>query len=159
LAIKDRLTRPSSWVTSFLLPHDNLGVGDKGFDQVVIQLHQLTGHITPVCDRYVQYLLAGANSSVLNRHMRRLQPWRCWLTTYHSPTFPTDRRRRPEGGEWESIKIPSRNSAYVPKLAQRPSLLTWPRPHSYIKVVGPRNRVRNLNGNTRRCWHERVRDW
>jgi hypothetical protein len=50
---------------------------------------RLTGPISPACDRYVQYLLAGANPSVLNRHRRRLQPWRCWLSTYHSLTFPT----------------------------------------------------------------------
>jgi hypothetical protein len=41
------------------LPHDILGVGDRGFSQVVKQLHQLTGPITPACDRYVQYLLVG----------------------------------------------------------------------------------------------------
>jgi hypothetical protein len=45
LAIKDRLARPSSWVTSFPLPHDSLGVGERGFDQVVTQLHQLIGLI------------------------------------------------------------------------------------------------------------------
>jgi hypothetical protein len=42
------------------LPHDSLGVGERGFHQVVTQLHQLTGPITPACDRYIQYLLAGA---------------------------------------------------------------------------------------------------
>jgi hypothetical protein len=31
---------------------------------------RLTGPITPACDRYVQYLLTRANSSVLNRHRR-----------------------------------------------------------------------------------------
>jgi hypothetical protein len=45
LATKDRLTRPSPWVTSFFLPHDNLRIGDRGFSQVVTQLHQLTGAI------------------------------------------------------------------------------------------------------------------
>jgi hypothetical protein len=45
MAIKDRLTRLSSWVTSFPLPHDSLGVGERGFDQVITQLHQLTGPI------------------------------------------------------------------------------------------------------------------
>jgi hypothetical protein len=42
---------------------------------------RLTGPISPVCDRYVQYLLMGANRTVLNRHKRGLQPWRCWLFT------------------------------------------------------------------------------
>jgi hypothetical protein len=50
---------------------------------------RLTGLIPPTCDRYVQYLLTGTNTSVLNRHRRGLQPWRCWLSMYHSPTFPT----------------------------------------------------------------------
>jgi hypothetical protein len=48
---------------------------------------RLTGPITPVCDRYVQYMLAGANRTVFNRHRRGLQPWRYRLATYHSPTF------------------------------------------------------------------------
>jgi hypothetical protein len=50
---------------------------------------RLTRPISPAYDRYVQYLLAGANRMVLNRHKRVLQPWRCWFSTYHSPTFPT----------------------------------------------------------------------
>jgi hypothetical protein len=57
LATKDRLAQPLPWVTSLFLPHDSLEVGERGFSQVVTQLHQLTGLITPVCDRYVQYLL------------------------------------------------------------------------------------------------------
>jgi hypothetical protein len=43
---------------------------------------RFTGPITPACDRYVQYLLIGANRTVLNRHRWGLQPWRCRLTTY-----------------------------------------------------------------------------
>jgi hypothetical protein len=77
LAIKDRLAQPSSWVVSFLLPYDSLGVGERGFGSMVTQLHQLTEPISPACDQYVQYLLAGVNSSVVNRHMQWLQPWRC----------------------------------------------------------------------------------
>jgi hypothetical protein len=68
LATEDRLAQPSSWVTSFLLLHDHLGVGERGFGQVVTHLHQLIGPITPACDRYVQYLLTGANPWVLNRY-------------------------------------------------------------------------------------------
>jgi hypothetical protein len=45
--------------------------------------------ISPAYDRYVQYVLARANRTVLNRHRQGLQPWRCRLSTYHSPTFPT----------------------------------------------------------------------
>jgi hypothetical protein len=62
----------------------------RGFSQVVSQLHQLTGPISPACNRYVQYLLMGADPSVLNRHRRGLQPSRCRLSTCHSPTFPTN---------------------------------------------------------------------
>jgi hypothetical protein len=50
---------------------------------------RLTGPISPVCDRYIQYLLAGANPLILNRHTRGLQPWWCRLATYHSLIFPT----------------------------------------------------------------------
>jgi hypothetical protein len=88
LATKDRLAWPSSWVTSFLLPCDSPGVGERGFGPMITQLHRLTGPISPACDRYVQYLLAGANRTVLNRHRRGLQPWRCWLATYPLSDLP-----------------------------------------------------------------------
>jgi hypothetical protein len=39
--------------------------------------------------------------------------------------------KRPEGGEWEQIKIPHRNLAYVPKSIWRVSLLTRSRLRSY----------------------------
>jgi hypothetical protein len=35
LATEDRLARPSSWLTSFPLPQDSLGEGERGFTQVV----------------------------------------------------------------------------------------------------------------------------
>jgi hypothetical protein len=54
------------------------------------QATRFTWPISPACDQYVQYLLAGANPSILNWHRRGLQPWRCRLATSHSPTFPTD---------------------------------------------------------------------
>jgi hypothetical protein len=88
--IKDRLARPSSQATSFFLPYDSLGVGERCFDQVITQLHQLTRHISSACDQYVQYLLVGVNPSILNQHRTGLQPWRWWLFTLHSPTLPTD---------------------------------------------------------------------
>jgi hypothetical protein len=50
---------------------------------------RLTGSISLACGRYVQYLLTGVNPSIFNRHRRGLQSWRCRLSTYHSPTFPT----------------------------------------------------------------------
>jgi hypothetical protein len=85
LATKDRLTQPSSWVASFLLPCDNPRVGERSFGPIVTQLPQLTGPISPACDRYVQYLLVGANPSVHNRHKWWLQPWRYRLATYPLP--------------------------------------------------------------------------
>jgi hypothetical protein len=45
LATEGRLVRPSSWVTSSPLPHDSIGVGERGFGQVVTHLHQLIGPI------------------------------------------------------------------------------------------------------------------
>jgi hypothetical protein len=49
---------------------------------------RFTGPISPTCDRYVQYLLMGANRIVLNQHRRGLQPLRCRLTTYPLPDLP-----------------------------------------------------------------------
>jgi hypothetical protein len=78
LTTEDRLAQSLSWVASFLLD----GVEERGFGSMVTQLHQLTGPISPAYNQYVQYLLAGANPSVSNRHRRRLQPWRYRLATY-----------------------------------------------------------------------------
>jgi hypothetical protein len=88
LPTKDRLAQPSSWVTSFLLPCDSPGVGERVFGPMVTQLHQLAGPISPACDWYIQYMLTGANRTVLNRHRRGLQPWRCRLATYPLPNLP-----------------------------------------------------------------------
>jgi hypothetical protein len=49
---------------------------------------RLTGPISPVWDRYVQYLLTGVNRMVLNRPRRGLQPWRCWFIIYPLPDLP-----------------------------------------------------------------------
>jgi hypothetical protein len=50
---------------------------------------RLTGSISPACDRYVQYLLARANWTVLNWHRRGLQSCRCWLShTTPRPSRP-----------------------------------------------------------------------
>jgi hypothetical protein len=82
LITKDRLAQSSSWVASFFLPCDSPVVGERNFGPLVTQLHQFTGSISPTCDRYVQYFLAGANPSVLNRHRQEVQPFRCRLGTY-----------------------------------------------------------------------------
>jgi hypothetical protein len=81
----------------------------------------------PACDRYVQCLLAVANPSVLNRHRWGLQPLTCWLSTYHSLTFPTDGLHFPPKGPARSqvkqaqhkplaikIKAPSRRVVSMP---------------------------------------------
>jgi hypothetical protein len=72
------------------LPHDSLGVEERDFGQVVTHLHQLTGPITPACDRYVQYLLVGTNPSVLNRHRRGLPHRNLGIATTLSPPFPSE---------------------------------------------------------------------
>jgi hypothetical protein len=68
LATKDRLAQPSSWVISFPLPHDSLGVGERGFDQVVTQLHNLTRPIYQHAISTFNACLRGPNPSVFNRH-------------------------------------------------------------------------------------------
>jgi hypothetical protein len=49
---------------------------------------RLTRPISPACDQYIQYLLAGANRTILNRHRRGLQLWMCQLATYPLPDLP-----------------------------------------------------------------------
>jgi hypothetical protein len=49
---------------------------------------RLTSPISPACNRYVQYMLVGANWTVLNRHRWGLQSWRYWLVTYPLPDLP-----------------------------------------------------------------------
>jgi hypothetical protein len=70
-------------------------VGERGFDLMVTQLHQLTGLISPVCDRYVQYLLAGVNRMVFNRHRWGYNLGGVGLPRTHSPTFPSSCLRFP----------------------------------------------------------------
>jgi hypothetical protein len=48
------------------------------------------------------------------------------------------------GGEWETIKIPRGNLAYILKLSWHVSVLTQSRPHSYKKATSPQNRVSTL---------------
>jgi hypothetical protein len=52
------------------------------------QATRFTRPISPACDRYVQYLLMGANRMVPNRHRWGLQPWRCRFATYPLPNLP-----------------------------------------------------------------------
>jgi hypothetical protein len=58
----------------------------------------------PTCDWYIQYLLAGDNPSIFNRHSQGLQPWRCRLSTFHFPIFLTDGLHfSPEGPTWPPV--------------------------------------------------------
>jgi hypothetical protein len=80
------------------LSQDNHWSSNESQTSVDNKLHQFTGPITPVCDRYVQYLFIGSNPSALNWHRRGLQPWRCQLFTYHSLTLPTSGLHFPSKG-------------------------------------------------------------
>jgi hypothetical protein len=85
----------------------------------------------PACDRYVQYLLAGANPSVLNRHRRGLQPWRCWPSISHSPIFPISGLHFPPKGP-SSLQF---NQVLLtkPKFKfEEPMTATWSSDHSAI---------------------------
>jgi hypothetical protein len=74
--------------TQFLF-QDNHWSSNGSQASVDNMLYQFTKP-TPACDRYVQYLLMEANPSVLNRHKRVIQPWRCQLVISHSLTFSTN---------------------------------------------------------------------
>jgi hypothetical protein len=110
--------------------------------------------------------------------LRRLSPCHAW-PQLPRPCHSWHRRPRPHtvlnggkkekgglrgggGGEWEPIKIPRGNSAYLPKSTQRASLLTRQSLHSYRKAIGHRNRVRQpgitAEDNTR-CKQSHVRDY
>jgi hypothetical protein len=75
--------------SNFSPPHNHWSSGESQ-TSVGNKLHRFTVPISPACDQYVQYLLTGANPLVLNWHTWGLQSWRCWLSTTHSPPFPTD---------------------------------------------------------------------
>jgi hypothetical protein len=95
------------WVRTQLLSHNSQWGNGEKTSWCCQPATRLTRPISPACDRYVQYLLAGANTSVLNRHRRGLQPWRHRLSTYHSPTFPTDSLSFPPMGPAWSPVYPS----------------------------------------------------
>jgi hypothetical protein len=80
--------RPSDpRVHTHLLSHNNQWGNGEKTSFCWQPATRLTGLISPSCDRYVQYLLVGANPSVLNWHRRGAT---ALLSTYHSPTFLTD---------------------------------------------------------------------
>jgi hypothetical protein len=50
------------------------------------------------------------------------------------------------GGEWEPIKIPQRNLAYIPEPTRDPSLVPRPRLISYGQAISLRKRTRIYTG-------------
>jgi hypothetical protein len=81
------LTNP--WVRTQLLSHNSQWSSGEKPSFFWQPTTRLTWPISLTCDHYIQYLLVGANPSVLNRHKHELQPWRCCLSTSHCVTFPT----------------------------------------------------------------------
>jgi hypothetical protein len=82
-----RLTDP--WVHSHFLSQASYWSSGGNATLCRQPATRFTELISLACDRYVQYLFMGGNTSVLNQHKRGLQSWRCWLSTYHSPAFLT----------------------------------------------------------------------
>jgi hypothetical protein len=91
------------WVRTQLLSHNSQWSSGEKSSFYWKLTTRITRPISPACGRYVQYLLAGANPSVLNWLRRGLQPWRCRLSTYHSPTFPTGGLHIPTKGPARSL--------------------------------------------------------
>jgi hypothetical protein len=56
------------WIHTQLLSHNNPWSSGEKWSFCWHPTTRLTGLISPTCDRYVQYLLVGANPSILNRH-------------------------------------------------------------------------------------------
>jgi hypothetical protein len=89
-------TQPTAhWLTgprvhTQLLSHNNQWSSGKKPSFCSQPATRLTEPISPACDRYIQYLFTRANPSVVNWQRWGLQPWRCWLATSQSPTFPTN---------------------------------------------------------------------
>jgi hypothetical protein len=85
-------------------PNTTIKVVTKVNHMLTNKLHRFTGSISLACDQSIQYLLMGGNPSVLNQHMRELQPWRCRLATSHSPPFTTDGfPLSPGGPSWSQV--------------------------------------------------------
>jgi hypothetical protein len=96
------------------------------------QATRVTEPISQACDQYVQYLLMGANLSVLNWHRQGLQPWRRRLFTYHSLTFPTDSLPFPPTGPARSPVYPTSINKTRVWVLKGPMTVTWSSNHSAI---------------------------
>jgi hypothetical protein len=73
------------WIHTQLLSHNSQRAVREKSSSCWQPTTRLIGPISPACDRYVQYLLVGANWMVLNWHRWGLQHWRCRLATYPLP--------------------------------------------------------------------------
>jgi hypothetical protein len=124
-----RLTDPQ--VRTQLLSHNNQWSSGEKSSFCWHLTTRLTEPISPACDRYVQYLLARANPSVLNWHRRGLQPWRCRLVTYYCPTFPTSCVHFPLRASpgLQFNQVPSTNQGIEFK---EPMAMMWSSDHSAI---------------------------
>jgi hypothetical protein len=81
-------------VPSFSPKPANEAVGEKSsiYQRLATRL---TGHISPACNRYVQYLLTGTNPSVLNRHRWGYHIENLGIATTLSPPFPSEGSTNP----------------------------------------------------------------
>jgi hypothetical protein len=89
-ATPNTLTDWSTGLPPSFSPNTTIEAVMKAKHMLMNMLHRFMGPISLVCDQYDQYVLAGANPSVLNQHMQDLQPWRCQLATSHYLAFPTN---------------------------------------------------------------------
>jgi hypothetical protein len=81
-----RLTNP--WVYTQLLSQASQWSRGRKTSSWRWPTNRFTGPISPAWDRYIPYMLMGANRPVRNRPRRWLQPWRCRLSTYPLPDLP-----------------------------------------------------------------------
>jgi hypothetical protein len=102
--------RPSDpWVCTQLLSHNSQWSSGEKSSSSWQPTTRPTGLISPACDQYIQYMLTGANWTILNRHRRGLQPWRCWLATYPLPDLPNQMSPLFPSGPARSLFEPSFN--------------------------------------------------
>jgi hypothetical protein len=101
------------WVRTQFLSHNSQWSSEVNTSFCWQSATSLTGPISLTCDLYIQYLLATANPSALNQHRRGLQPWRCWCSTSHSSTFPTDGPPLPPKDHASSQVIQSQHKPLV----------------------------------------------
>jgi hypothetical protein len=136
-----RQTGPTVVLGHLILPPSRLPYsrGERSWPSGYTATLAYWAHIA-AWDRYVQWLLVRANPLFLNRHRRELQPWRCQLSTYHSPTFPTSGLHFPPKGLVRSqvihsiITIRSREGT-------NPKSHEWGSPLDFYRKLSSKNSV------------------